>query len=127
MAVGVTAWDVATDQTGAASDAAAKGAPATPFIFALLFAVFFVLGRALLAAGRPSYGKAVRLTAVVALLLVAIPAIVSIVYSGDSLLEVSTYLPWAIGFGALPAILLPGSLVQAFLLVSRHNITGARP
>jgi hypothetical protein len=118
---GIVLLDVATDASGQAEDAAAKGAVATPLFLALLFAVYFALGRALVAGGKPTFARAASFSLVAALILVSVPAGISISYGGGPLLAVSTYTPWVIGVTLLLAVLLPGSLLQAWLLGSRHN------
>ena len=113
--------EVATDTSGEAVDAAAKGAVAVPLLLALLFAVYFAQGRALMANGRPTFARAVSLALVAALILVAVPAGIAILYSGAPVLASSTYMPWVAGAVVLAALLVPGSLLQAWLLGSRHN------
>jgi hypothetical protein len=121
LGIGIVLLDVAKDTSGQAEDAAAKGAVATPLLLALLFAVYFALGRALVARGKPTFGKAASFAIVAALILVSVPASISIVYGGDPLLAFSTYRPWLMGAALLLAVLLPGTLLQAWLLGSRHN------
>jgi hypothetical protein len=121
LGIGIVLLDIATDTSGQAEDAAAKGAVATPLFLALLFAIYFVLGRALVASGKPTFAKAASFVLLVALILVSVPASISILYGGHPLLAVSTYTPWIIGFVQLLAVLLPGTLLQAWLLGTRHN------
>ena len=121
LCIGITLLDVATDTSGQAEDAAAKGAVATPLFLALLFAVYFALGRALVASRKPTFVRAGSFVVLAALILVSIPASISILCGGDPLLAVSTYIPWLIGYAFVLAILLPGSLLQAWLLGTRHN------
>lgn len=121
LGVGIILIDIATDTSGRADDAAAKGAAATPLVLAAFFAVYFALGRALMASGKPTFARAVSFALVAALLLVAVPAGISILYSGEPLFASSTYTPWAAGAAALMALLVPGSLLQAWLLGWRHN------
>jgi hypothetical protein len=121
LGIGIVLLDIAADTSGQAEDAAAKGAVATPLFLALLFAVYFALGRALVASGKPTFARAASNAIAAALILVAVPAIISISYGGDPLFAVSTYTPWVIGGALILAVLLPGSLLQAWLLGSRHN------
>ena len=123
LCIGLVLLDIATDMSGQASDAAARGAMATPLALALLFAVYLAIGYALVASGKPTFAKAASLSLAAALILVAIPAIVSILYSGDPVFAASTYMPWIVGVAALAVALLPGSLLQAWLLGQRHNIS----
>ncbi len=118
---GIVLHDIATDTSGQAEDAPAKGAVAAPVLLMLLFAIYFALGRALVASGRPTFARAASFAIVAALILVSVPASISIFYDGDPLLAFSTYTPWVIGAALLLAVLLPGSLLQAWLLGSRHN------
>ena len=121
LGIGIVLLDIATDTTGQAADAAAKGAVAAPLFVVLLFAVYLGAGRALVSSGKPTSARAASFALVAALILVAVPASISILYSGDPLLALATYRPWAFGLTSLVVLLLPGSLLQAWLLGARHN------
>jgi hypothetical protein len=54
----VALYDLATDTSGTASDAAAQGAPAVPVVLLLLWAAFFAIGRAY----PPTGGSSTRRT-----------------------------------------------------------------
>lgn len=121
LGIGVASLDAATDTSGLTEDAAARGAVTVPLIFVLLFAIYFATGRALVASGAPTFARAILFTCLAAALLVTIPACISIIYGGESLLALSTYAPWVAGVVALLALLVPGSILQAWLLRPRHN------
>ncbi|HTU68359.1 MAG TPA: hypothetical protein VMF52_20620 [Steroidobacteraceae bacterium] len=102
-------------------DAAARGAVATPLLLCLLFAIYFAIGRALVAGHKPTYVRAALIASVAAFFIVLVVATISIVYDGVSATTLSTFMPWLIGAVFLAAFLLPGSLLQAWLLRPRHN------
>jgi hypothetical protein len=118
--------DVATDTSGEAMDAAAHGAAGLPLWLTLLFAVYFGLGRAQVASEAPTYARAIWLSLATAFVLIAVVATIRISYSGDPLLDISIYVPWLTSAVALALVLLPGSLLQAWLLRPRLNTSFER-
>ena len=114
LAIGaaLTMWDVATDQTGEAVDAAAKGVAGLIVLVPALLAFYFAVGHASIVSGERPY---INAFAAVAIGIAAIAVIPATIYG------LVTKAP-GVAIWFLPSIVAgllwlgPGSLVQARIL-----------
>lgn len=111
----IVGYDVATDDSGMAYDAA-RGVVALPFIFPLIWAITYALGRAQSRSIPITYRKALGLTLLCSSALLVIPLGISVWYGLQPLTSLSALTPWLLGVVVLSSLLAPGIVLQTWML-----------